>query len=57
MSIQPVHQGSFTFFHDLPIVVEATAAQLSSDAGLLPFRQLDEIPDSIPANASSRKLG
>src|SRR5450631_2171930 len=41
MSIQPVHQGSFSFFH-LPIVVEATAARLSSDAGLLAIRAFDE---------------
>lgn len=41
MSIQPVHQGSFSFFQ-LPIVVEATAARLSSDAGLLPIRAFDE---------------
>src|SRR5471030_3083838 len=42
MSIQPAHQGTFSFFH-LPIVVEATAAQLSSDAGLLPIRGFDEL--------------
>jgi len=41
MSIQPVCQGSFSFFH-LPIVVEATAAQLSSDAGLLAIREFDQ---------------
>lgn len=41
MSIQPVHQGSFSFFQ-LPIVVEATAGRLSSDAGLLPIRAFDE---------------
>ena len=41
MSIQPVHQGSFSFFQ-LPIVVEATAARLSSDAGLLAIRAFDE---------------
>ena len=42
MSIQAALQGTFSFFHDLPIVVEATAAQLSSDAGLLPIREFDE---------------
>src|SRR6266567_1643497 len=42
MSIQPVHQGTFSFFQ-LPIVVEATAAQLSGDAGLLPIRAFDEL--------------
>jgi hypothetical protein len=41
MSIQPVCQGTFSFFQ-LPIVVESTAAQLSSDAGLLAIRALDE---------------
>jgi len=42
MSIQPVVQATFAFFPDLPIVVESTAAQLSSDAGLLPIREFDE---------------
>jgi len=42
MSIHPVWQGTFTFFEELPIVVEPCPAQLSSDAGLLLFRQLDE---------------
>src|SRR5436309_6003494 len=42
MSIQPAVQGTFAFFHDLPIVVETTAAQLTSDAGLLPIREFDE---------------
>jgi hypothetical protein len=42
MSIQSVWQGRFDFFGDLPIVVETSPAQLSSDAGLLPLRQFDE---------------
>jgi hypothetical protein len=42
MSIQSVHQGTFSFFAELPIVVEASAAQLSSDAGLLAFREFDQ---------------
>jgi len=42
MSIQPVLQGTFSFFQNLPIVVETTAAHLSSDAGLLAFREFDE---------------
>jgi hypothetical protein len=42
MSIQPAHQGTFSFFQ-VPIVVQATAAQLSSDAGLLPIRAFDEV--------------
>jgi hypothetical protein len=32
----------FDFGRSKPVVVEPSAAQLSSDAGLLPFRQLDE---------------
>jgi hypothetical protein len=43
MSIQPVVQGTFSFLCNLPIVVETTAVQLSSDAGLLPIREFDEI--------------
>ena len=42
MSIQSVLQGTFSFFQNLPIVVETTAAHLSSDAGLLAFREFDE---------------
>jgi hypothetical protein len=42
MSIQPVLQGTFSFFQNLPIVVETSAAQLSGDAGLLAFREFDE---------------
>jgi Transposase DDE domain group 1 len=42
MSIQPVLQGTFSFFQKLPMVVETTAAHLSSDAGLLAFREFDE---------------
>jgi len=42
MSIQSVLQGSFSFFQHLPVVVETSAAQLSSDAGLLPIREFDE---------------
>ena len=42
MSIQPAVQGIFSFFHNLPIVVETTATQLTSDAGLLPIREFDE---------------
>lgn len=41
MSIQPVWQHTLDFF-DLPLLIEPSAAQLTSDAGLLPFRQLDE---------------
>lgn len=42
MSIQPAVQLTFDFLQQVPVVVEASTAQLSSDAGLLPFRQLDE---------------
>src|SRR5687768_12952710 len=42
MSIQSVYQGTFSFLQDLPIVIEASAAQLSSDAGLLAIREFDE---------------
>ena len=42
MSIQPVCQGTFSFLHDLPIVFETTAAQLTSDAGLLAIREFDQ---------------
>jgi len=42
MSIQPDVQLTFDFLPNLPVVVETSPAQLSSDAGLLPFRQLDE---------------
>jgi hypothetical protein len=42
VSIQTAWQASFDFWRDLPIVVEPSDAQLSSDAGLLPLRQFDE---------------
>jgi hypothetical protein len=42
VSIQPVWQLTFDFFQELPVAVEASASQLSSDGGLLGFRQLDE---------------
>jgi len=42
MSIQGAGQGTFSFFHELPVVVETTGAQLSGDAGLLPIREFDE---------------
>ncbi len=35
-------QVNFDFFTSLPVVVEPSLAQLSSDGGLLPIRQLDE---------------
>lgn len=42
MDSQAVFQFAFHFFTSKPIVVEPSAAQVSSDGGLLPFRQLDE---------------
>jgi hypothetical protein len=41
MSIQPAWQATFDFYH-LPVVVAPAAGQLTSDAGLLLFRQLDQ---------------
>jgi hypothetical protein len=35
-------QVIFDFTSDKPVVVEPSAGQISSDAGLLPLRQLDE---------------
>jgi Transposase DDE domain group 1 len=40
MSIQPVWQETLTFCETV-VVVEPSVGQLSSDAGLLPFRELD----------------
>jgi hypothetical protein len=42
MSIQSEWQGTLSFLDDLPIVVEPSPALLTSDAGLLPFRELDQ---------------
>jgi hypothetical protein len=42
MSIQAVLQGTFSFFQDRLIVVEAVATELTSDAGLLAIREFDE---------------
>jgi Transposase DDE domain group 1 len=41
MSSQGVQQLSFDFLPQLPVVVQRTEGQLSSDAGLLPLRQFD----------------
>ena len=41
MSTRTVEQICFGF-HRLPIVVEATEAQISSDVGILPIRQFDD---------------
>jgi hypothetical protein len=42
MSIHPAQPVLFDFLDDRPLVVEASSALLTSDAGLLPIRQLDE---------------
>ena len=42
MIIHTVWQKSFGFFGSKPVVVEPSAGQLSSDAGLLPIRQFDQ---------------
>ena len=42
MSIQGAQQLVFGFLPDLPVVLEASAAQLSSDGGLLVIREFDE---------------
>ena len=42
METQSVWQEAFDFFAQKPIVVELVDAHLSTDAGLLPIRQLDE---------------
>jgi len=41
VSIQTAWQATFDFFGELPIVVETSHAPLTSDAGLLVFRELD----------------
>ena len=42
MSIQPAVQGTLAFFPELPIVLQTSAAPLTSDAGLLPIREFDD---------------
>ena len=42
MILQDAWQVCFDFLGAKPVVVEPSACQVSSDAGLLPFRQLDE---------------
>ena len=41
MSIQTAFQKCFSFFGEKPIFVEPTAGALTSDAGLIPVRELD----------------
>ena len=42
MIVQSAWQLSFGFFGSTPVLVQPSAAQISSDGGLLAFRQLDE---------------
>jgi hypothetical protein len=42
MVSQTVFQLTLDFLTSKPVLVEPSAEQVSSDAGLLPFRQLDE---------------
>ena len=42
MSSQSAEQLSFDFLPHLPVVVQRSAGQMSSDAGLLPLRQFDQ---------------
>lgn len=42
MSLQTVPTNGFSFFSKKPVVVETTELRLTSDAGLLPFRELDQ---------------
>jgi len=42
MDSQTAPEFSFNFGRSKPVVVEASTAMVSGDAGLLPFRQLDE---------------
>jgi hypothetical protein len=43
VNIQTAWQTDFDFWGDLPVRVEPSQAQLTSDAGLLPLRQFDEL--------------
>ena len=52
-------QLSFHSFTSLPVVVEPSAAQLSSDGGLLPIRELDEklrLTDQFTAALEDRRI-
>jgi hypothetical protein len=60
MDAQSAFQLAFDFGTSKPIVVEASTAQVSSDAGLLPFRQLDErlgMTEAFAACLTDRRHG
>src|ERR1700722_6884248 len=42
MSPQTAEQFTFDFLPQLPVIVQQSAGQISSDAGLLPLRQFDQ---------------
>ena len=42
MESQGVWRETFDFFPEKPIVIQPVEAHLTTDAGLLPIRQLDE---------------
>ena len=60
METQAVWQESFVFFSQMPVVVEPVEAYLSTDAGLLPIRQLDEalgLTKQFPAALNDPRIG
>jgi hypothetical protein len=60
MDAQSAFQLGFNFGRSKPVVVEPSAAQVSSDAGLLAFRQLDEhlgLTEQLAGCLSDRRHG
>ncbi len=60
MDAQSAFQLGFDFGRSKPVVVELSAAQVSSDAGLLAFRQLDEhlgLSEQLAACLTDRRHG
>jgi len=58
MDSQTAFELSFDFGRSKPVVVEPSAAQVTTDAGLLPFRQLDEqlgITEQLAATLTDRR--
>jgi hypothetical protein len=59
MDLQSAFQVSFDFYGSKPVLIEPSAAQVSTDAGLLPFRQLDErlgLTEQFAAALSDRRV-